>query len=255
MSSRGGSIRRWAGLFALLAMGYFASAAQANTWADTCSGCHEASANGPPVMPSQDATFGKIMADTGQMDDNCSVTFNCVLRQRLKGENSSGTVINATARANMLSFAQGAGSFTGAELEVVRLYLQKVRDDIVANPSPAFSFADTLTTSNRSIASTVAIQNWRATSVSYTFTLVGANAGDYSITSGASGSCAATTSATTPNTCNANVTVRFAPTTGGSRPATLRLTFSNAAGRPRDSTSRPIRWCCRLASAARPMAR
>ena len=232
MSSRGGSIRRWAGLFALVAIGCFASAAQANTWADTCSGCHEASANGPPLMPSLDATFGKIMKDTGQMDDDCSVTLNCVLRQRLKGEDAVGTIINASARANMLSFAQGAGSFSAAELEVVRLYLQKVRDDVVANPSPAFSFPNTLTTSNSSIASTVVISNWRATAVNYTFSLVGANPGDYSITAGTSGSCAASASATTPTTCNANVTVRFSPTAGGSRPATLRLTFSNAAADP-----------------------
>lgn len=233
MMSRGGSVRQWVGLLAFVAMGLFASVAQAqNTWAGTCAGCHEASAVGPPLMPSLDATYGKIMKDTGQMDDDCSVTLNCVLRQRLAGENSVGTIINANARANMLSFAQGAVSFSAAELEVVRIYLKKVRDDVVANPSPAFSFPNTLTTSNSSIASTVALSNWRATAVNYTFSLVGANAGDYSITSGPSGSCGASASATTPTPCNANVTVRFSPTAGGSRPATLRLTFSNAAADP-----------------------
>ena len=232
MMSRGGSIRQWVGLLAFVAMGLVASTAQANTWADTCSGCHEATAGGPPLMPSLDATFGKIMKDTGQMDDDCSVTFNCVLRQRLKGEDSMGAIINASARANMLSFAQGVGSFSAGELEVVRLYLQKVRDDVVANPSPAFNFPNTLATSNSSIASMVVISNWRATAVNYTFSLVGTNPGDYSITAGASGSCGASASATTPTTCNANVTVRFSPSAGGSRPATLRLTFSNAAADP-----------------------
>ncbi|MEO8524479.1 MAG: choice-of-anchor D domain-containing protein [Caldimonas sp.] len=234
MISRGGSIRRWVSLFAFVAMGLFASVAQANTWADTCAGCHEATANGPPLMPSLDATYGKIMADNGQMDDNCSVTFNCVLRQKLAGKNAGGTIVNATARANMSVYAEGPGAsqFSAAELEVVRLYLQKVRDEVVASPSPAFSFPNTLTTSNSSIASTVVISNSRATIVSYTFSLVGTNPGDYAITSGATGSCAASPSATTPTTCNANVTVRFSPTAGGSRPATLRLTFSNAAADP-----------------------
>jgi hypothetical protein len=106
-------------------------------------------------MPSQDATFGKIMADTGQMDDNCLVTTNCVLRQRLKGEDSLGNIINPTARANMNSFA---GSFTNSELEAVRLYLQKVRDLVIGNPSPSFSFGSVLTTSNSTIASAVSIQ-------------------------------------------------------------------------------------------------
>jgi hypothetical protein len=177
-------------------------------------------------MPSQDATFGKIMKDTGQFTDECLVTTNCVLRQRLKGEDALGNIINVNARNNMDSLGEGVGSFTNAELEAVRLYLLKVRDLVIANPSPAFSFPSTLTTGNNSIASTVAIQNWRGTSVSYAFTLVGTNPGDYSITAGASGSCAATSSLAAPNNCNANVTVRFSPTAGGSRPATLRMTFT-----------------------------
>ena len=192
------------------------SAAQANTYADTCTGCHATNATSPPFMPSQDATFGKIMKDTGQFTDECLVTTNCVLRQRLKGEDALGNIIDVNARNNMDSLGEGVGSFTNAELEAVRLYLLKVRDLVIANPSPAFSFPSTLTTGNNSIASTVAIQNWRGTSVSYAFTLVGTNPGDYSITAGASGSCAATSSLAAPNNCNANVTVRFSPTAGGS---------------------------------------
>jgi len=226
MFTRGGTIRRWAALWVLAAGALFAWPAEANTFADTCTGCHANNNTSPPFMPSQDATFGKIMKDTGQFTDECLVTTNCVLRQRLKGEDALGNIINVNARNNMDSLGEGVGSFTNAELEAVRLYLLKVRDLVIANPSPAFSFPSTLTTGNNSIASTVAIQNWRGTSVSYAFTLVGTNPGDYSITAGASGSCAATSSLAAPNNCNANVTVRFSPTAGGSRPATLRMTFT-----------------------------
>ncbi|HEY5324605.1 MAG TPA: choice-of-anchor D domain-containing protein, partial [Caldimonas sp.] len=229
MFTRGGTIRRWAALWVLAAGALFVSAAEANTYADTCTGCHATNATSPPFMPSQDATFGKIMKEGAHFTDNCSATFNCVLRQRLKGEDAFGNIININARNNMDSFGEGVGSFTGPELEAVRLYLLKVRDLVVANPAPAFSFPNTFTSgsgSSSSIASTVAIQNWRGTSVSYSFSLVGANPGDYSITAGSSGSCAGTSSLAAPNNCNANVTVRFSPTAGGSRPATLRMTFT-----------------------------
>ncbi|HLL11345.1 MAG TPA: cytochrome c, partial [Rubrivivax sp.] len=87
-----GSFVRWFGVWVALLLGMAANVAQgADTYGDVCTGCHQASANGPPLMPSQDATFGKIMAETGQFEDSCTATFNCVLRQRLKGENSSGT--------------------------------------------------------------------------------------------------------------------------------------------------------------------
>jgi len=232
MFTRGGTIRRWAALWVLAAGALFVSAAEANTYADTCTGCHATNATSPPFMPSQDATFGKIMKEGAHFTDNCLATNNCVLRQRLKGEDAFGNIINVNARNNMDSFGEGVGSFTGPELEAVRLYLLKVRDLVVANPSPTFSFPSTLTTGNSSIASTVAIQNWRGTSVSYSFSLVGANPGDYSITAGSAGSCAGTSSLSTPNNCNANVTVQFSPNAGGSRPATLRMTFTAAVGDP-----------------------
>jgi hypothetical protein len=140
----------------------------ADTYGDVCTGCHQASANGPPLMPSQDATFGKIMAETGQFEDSCTATFNCVLRQRLKGENSSGTIVNASARANMLSLAT---DFDASELEAVRIYLLKVRDLEVAAPSPSFTFASTSTASNSTLTRSVAIANWRAASVNYGFSI------------------------------------------------------------------------------------
>lgn len=229
----GGVVRRaWLGV-AFVALLFFAvPAAAQNTWAGTCASCHEANAGGPPLMPSADATFGKIMAETGQFTDNCSVTLNCVLRQRLAGEDALGNIINPNARANMLAFAQGLGSFSAGELETVRLYLLKVRDDQVGSASPAFSFPNTLTTSNSTITSTIAVSNWRSLSVAYTFSITGAAAGDYAILSGGSGSCAASASATSSNNCNATPQIRFSPSAGGARNATLNLTFTAVVGDP-----------------------
>jgi hypothetical protein len=229
----GGVVRRaWLGV-AFVALSFFALPAAANTWADTCANCHATNAGaGPPFMPSADATFGKIMAETGQFTDDCIATFNCILRQRLAGEDANGNIINANARANMLAFAQGAGSFSAAELDAVRLYLLKVRDDQVGSASPAFSFPNTLTTSNSTITSTIVVSNWRSLSVAYTFSITGAAAGDYAILSGGSGSCAASASATSSNNCNATPQIRFSPSAGGARNATLNLTFTAVAGNP-----------------------
>jgi hypothetical protein len=230
-------IRRSGACLVWVVLATAASAAHANTYNDTCTGCHAASSTAPPTMPSQDSTFGLIMSDQlgrDQFDDSCALpNTNCVLRQLMAGEDALGNIVNPTARAAMLSFATGAGSFTEAQLEVVRLYLKTVRDDAVANPSPTFSFPSTLTTSNSTITSTIASSNWRDLSVSYTLSVSGTNPGDFSITSATSGSCAAAPSSSTPVTCNPpSVTVRFSPNAGGSRSATLNMVFTAAAGDP-----------------------
>ena len=60
----------------------------------------------------------------------------------------------------------------------------------------------------------------------------GANAADFVITSSSNGSCAATTSSGAPHNCAPSVTIRFSPSAGGARSATLNLAFSAAAGDP-----------------------
>ncbi len=205
-------------VLALLALG--ANTAHANTYSDTCTGCHADTATSPPYMPSQDSTFGLIMSELGQFTDNCQVTLNCVLRQLM------------AAQPAMAGFASGAGSFTQPQLEAVRLYLLQVRDDAVANPSPSYAFPSTLTTSNASITSTIAISNWRNASVVYHFAISGANAADFAITSATSGTCTAAPSITTATICSPGVSIRFSPSAGGARNATLNVSFTAAAGDP-----------------------
>lgn len=218
----------WAGL-ALAALAFSAPPAQAaNTYGDVCAGCHS-STFGPPaspaLMPSQDSTFGLIMKELGQFDDDCSTTQNCNLRMLMQIPTTMG------GNATMVSLA---GTLSAGELGAIQSYLKTVRDLGVASPSPAFSFPDTLTTASTppTITSNIAIANWRGVSVGYQLSVSGTNAGDFSITSATSGSCAATSTWLAAKACPVSVTVRFAPTAGGSRMATLNVAFTAAAGDP-----------------------
>ena len=231
-------IRRCLACLAFAVLGVGALPAHANTYGDSCAGCHAGAATvppSPPDMPSQDATYGKIMAQTNGFDHftdtciNASALYNCVLRRKMKGIDAAGTLVNPTAQANMSALA---GTFSNAEMESVRLYLLKVRDLATGSPSSAFGFPSTLTTSNSSISSTVQIDNWRGAAIGFNYTITGANPGDFTVTAGASGNCAATVSWLSANTCNPSVTVRFSPGAGGSRTATLNLNFSAGAGDP-----------------------
>jgi trimeric autotransporter adhesin len=213
----------WAG-FAFAALAFSVSPAQAaNTYGDVCAGCHSNTFGppaSPPFMPSQNLPFGLIMKEQGQFTDSCTAPANppnCVLR---------------TLLANDPGMASATMTFTNAELEAVRVYLLQVRDLGVANPSPAFSFPSTLTTSSSSSTSSIAIANWRGASVGYQLSLSGTNAGDFSITSATSGSCAVSSTWLAATPCPVPVTVLFAPTAGGSRAATLNVAFTAGAGDP-----------------------
>lgn len=235
MNDWNGMIRWCLAFLVWAALGFGATSVKANTFDDTCTGCHVSVANGPPYMPSQNSTYGKIMAQNNSFDhftDSClnaTPLYDCVLRRKMKGINAAGALVNSTAQANMSGFA---GSFSNSELEAVRLYLLKVRDLVVGSPSNSFTFPSTLTTSNASIASTVSIANWRNDAISFSYTITGANSGDFSVTAGSSGGCGATTSWLSANTCSPSVTVRFSPSANGSRNATLNLNFSAGAGDP-----------------------
>lgn len=207
-----------------------ASPAYANTYSDTCAGCHANTSTSPPFMPSQDSSSGLIMSEEGQFTDPCLTNNNCVLRQKMSGTDSMGNIVNPTARTNMLSYAQ---SFSNSELEAVRLYLLQVRDDSVSGPSSsAYGFPDTATGSNSSLTRSFTVSNYRGAAVGYSFAVTGTNASDFSITSSSNGSCAATSSSGTPTSCGPSVTIKFTPGSGGARSATLNLAFSATSGDP-----------------------
>ena len=229
-------IRRYLACLAFGVLGLGALSAHANTYGDSCAGCHATAVTvppSPPNMPSQNATYGKIMAQNNAFDHftdtciNASALYDCVLRRKMKGIDAGGTLVNTTAQANMSGLA---ATFSNAELEAVRLYLLKARDLVTGSPSNAFSFPSTLTTANSSISSTVQVDNWRGAAIGFNYTITGANSGDFSVTAGGTGSCAATASWLTATTCSPSFTVRFSPSAGGSRTATLNLNFTAGAG-------------------------
>src|SRR6185437_14237373 len=215
-----GRIVRWIGacaLWVMVGLGAVPTEAQANTYADSCNACHST----PPDEPSQDSTFGKIMSDLGQFADQCASNSNCVLRQLLAGTDSNGNVVNPTARANMLTYAQ---NFSNAELEAVRLYLQQVRNGAVSGSDYVFP-GTTATGSSTTMSQTFTFSNYRGTSVGYTFSITPA-VSDFTITTAPSaGSCAASTTMSPGPACSKSITIKFAPSGAGPSAATLTVAF------------------------------
>jgi trimeric autotransporter adhesin len=201
--------------------------AQADAFGTVCAGCHSQ----PPTMLSQTpvppaSQYGKLLpkVDDGVLDDSnaCGTVLSCALRQKIVGNSAMGVF-----------YATEAG-VTKAQLEEIRLYLKQVRDGVVAAPSPAPSFPNTNLGSFVDSTFSFSVSNYRRTDFSYGLNITSAGTNNFSVqaTSLSGAGCSGTTIPATLSTaaavCTVNVTVRFQPTTAGTRTSTLKIVLTAA---------------------------
>lgn len=211
-----------------------ASNAAATTAFETkCTGCHSPLPSVPPKLLSQDAGRGKILPnpDDGRLQDTClnsTAIFNCGLRQKLRGEDASGNIINQTARNNMLGLGDG---LSNEDLESIRLYLIQVRDAEVSTPTP--SFTPTVIGSSSTTSFSFTISNFRGLPIQYSTGLAGGDAGDFAILSQSASGCSPddtvlATATVSASVCSVTVQAQFQPQPGpeGSRTTQFQVTLS-----------------------------
>ncbi|MCE9658357.1 MAG: choice-of-anchor D domain-containing protein [Burkholderiales bacterium] len=223
-------IKVWlAGLALVLGALCLPGTAEASTYStgtNACSGCHgNAGLGTPPALPSQGS----------------NILLGADLTQSCAGGGCSLRTVIAT-NPNMTG-SNVTGNFSNAELDTVRIYLLSVLTASVSTPSPSFTPTAIGFTSTDSFSLT--ISNGRADSIGYSFSISGANAGDFAIQSRSqSGSCSSSsvnaTASTSAATCNVTLTVRFQPTGGvaGTRNANLNVNLTANDGTDPAPTSR-----------------
>lgn len=196
--------RGWAAVLVLAGMPAMADAAAPAVWStpttpgSSCAGCHGT----PPTLPSDSATYGKIVQNATAL--------------------SSESALRAAIVANASMGAGIAGAYSVADLNAVRLYLVSVRDAVVTASVPAFPLTavGAVAPGQRDIV----ITNERGKALSYTCGLSGTNPGDFQVVSGCPG--------TVPAQGTATLSIRYAPTAAGTRTATFNLSLSGAAADP-----------------------
>lgn len=194
----------WAAALVLAGVSAMASAAAPAQWSATttpgtaCSACHGT----PPTLPSDSASYGKIVQNAVALRSEPD------LRAAIVASPSMGAGI--------------AGAYSAADLNAVRLYLVRVRDAVVTASLPAFPL-----TAVGAIApglQDIVITNERGKALTYTCSLGGPHLGDFQVVGGCAGSVPAQGSKT--------LSIRYAPTAAGTREATLTVDLSGAAADP-----------------------
>lgn len=196
--------RGWAAALVLAGVPAMANAAAPAAWStpttpgSSCADCHGM----PPDLPSDSATYGKIVQNAA------ALLSESALRAAIVANGSMGAGI--------------AGAYSVADLNAVRLYLVSVRDATVTSSVPAFPL-----TAVGAVApglQNIVITNERGKALGYTCSLSGTNPGDFQVVS----SCAGTV----PAQGSTTLSIRYAPTAAGTRTATFNLSLSGAAADP-----------------------
>jgi trimeric autotransporter adhesin len=194
----------WAAGLVLVALPAMATAAAPAAWSTTttpgtsCAACHGT----PPDLPSDSATYGKIVQNAAAL--------------------LSESALRSAITANVSMGAGIAGAYSVADLNAVRAYLVRVRDATVTSSMPAFPL-----TAVGAVApglQDIVIINERGKALGYTCSLSGTNLGDFQIVGGCSGTVLAQDSRT--------LSIRYAPTVAGTRTATFNLGLSGDAADP-----------------------
>ena len=185
--------------------------AEAQTWVSlTCNNCHSA----PPTVAST------------VTDGSGSLTL---------GLNESFMNDIASFRTHVRNAPSGASqmmNISDANSSAMYAYLLNVRNGNIALPTP--SFPNTAVGSSSTANLSITISNYRNQSIGYSLGITG----DYSVVSHTSsgtgcspGSVPAGPNSTAgPSQCTVSVTLRFTPTTGGSRSGTFSVTPTSASG-------------------------
>ncbi|MFT3734483.1 MAG: choice-of-anchor D domain-containing protein [Rhodocyclaceae bacterium] len=202
--------RRWAlGLagLVLVVAGQQATASDLTDWqASPCVGCH-GSAGNYAVAPSISSTYGKILpaASITWLNDDTS------FRNKLKASISPMGDSNGPAPNSGYGY-----TLSNAEITAFRNYLLTARNAVVSTPS----FSNTSVGSNST--ANITITNMRGAEITYSAPSITSGSSDFSITAE---SCATRIVPEDGGTCT--ITVRFAPTTFGTRNGSLGLSFVN----------------------------
>ncbi|WP_157360076.1 choice-of-anchor D domain-containing protein [Caldimonas brevitalea] len=145
-----------------------------------------------------------------------------------------GTVAQMrTAMPAAYAYNLSPEAISDAEVAQVQSFLRMVRDLVVIPSVPAFPTTVAGTTSGA--PGTITIANARAAAVPYSYSVTGANAGDFSVSASCTGGSVPADNTDTPCT----LTVQFSPSAAGvsgTRSATLVLSFTGTSGDPTPPT-------------------